>query len=436
MFDSQKKSPMIVAFAGAGTVGGGALQLLRTHANIIAERCGRQVVVGAVAVRDVEKARSRLSDEDAALLVPDWHTAATLPEAEVVVELMGGETDAKECIKTALNHGKAVVTANKALLAEHGDEIFAAARDAGKAVAFEAAVAGCIPIIKTLREALAGDDVHEITGIINGTCNYILSAMSREGLSFDDALNNAQSLGYAEADPGLDIDGVDAAHKIALIARLAFNAHPSMNEFPIFGLRNFDLRDIHYAEQLGFCVKLLAQARRLNGGVELSVQPTLVAESHPLAAIHGATNAVLARSVFAGETMYSGAGAGGNPTAVAVVADIADIARGNGALFMPENGNPRQLIPASDFCAPHYLRLRVIDRPGVLASIASALAEQNISIEAIHQNESAPGQEVDIMMLLHETARGKINAAAANIEKQDSVVGSIVIIPIRQQDKQ
>ncbi|MGI9306017.1 MAG: homoserine dehydrogenase [Gammaproteobacteria bacterium] len=424
------KNSFKVAVAGAGTVGGAVLRLLHDNAELIAARCGRRVEVCAVGARDAAKARARYA-QYAPQFVKGWRRIAEHPEADAVVELMGGESAAAPCIAAALSRGKAVATANKALLAARGDEIFAAANAAKKPVAFEAAVAGCIPIVKTLREALAGDEICEVTGIINGTCNYIMSAM-RRGMTFAAALSGAQKLGYAEADPSLDIDGADAAHKIALIARLAFRARPAAESFPVEGVRNFNLADIKYAAQFNFSVKLLAQARREKNGVSLSVQPTLVPNDHPMSAVNGSMNAILVKSVFSGETMYYGAGAGGDPTAAAVVADLIDIARQNRALFMPQDKTPPPLVPASEFCAPYFLRLRVLDRPGVLAKITGALAAQNISIEAIHQNESAPGCKVDVIILLHETTRGRINAAAEMILLQDAVFGPAAIFPIQR----
>lgn len=430
---SQPVPPLKVAIVGAGTVGGGVLQLLRANAEGIAARCGRRIEVCAIAVRDLHKARARLSPAEALLLSAGWRQAATHPQADVVVELMGGEDEAGDCIKTALAAGKSVVTANKALLATHGDDVFAAARAAGRPLAFEAAVAGCIPIVKILREALAGDNIFAVAGIINGTCNYIITAMSENNMTFTAALAEAQARGYAEADPALDIDGIDAAHKIILIAQLAFNARPTTNDFSIVGLRDFSLRDIRYAAQFGFCIKLLAQAQRVGDAVALSVQPTLVPKEHPLSTVSGPMNAVLVRSLFAGETLYYGAGAGGAPTATAVAADLIDIARGHKPLsVMPDNGTAPPLTPPEAFSAPHFLRLRVLDKPGALANIAHTLAEQNISIEAIHQNESAPGQEVDIIMLLHETARGQVTAAVRRIEQEGAVFGKIVIMPIQK----
>ena len=425
--------PLAITIVGAGTVGGGVLQLLRDNAPQIAAACGRNITVSAIAVRDVARARNRLPQAYAPLLTADWRDAAKHPKADIVLELMGGEDDAGECIKTALAANKAVVTANKALLAARGDDIFAAARNARQPVAFEAAITGCIPTVKILREALAGDNIDEIAGIINGTCNHIISAMSDDGITFDDALADAAARGYAEADASLDIDGVDAAHKIALMARLAFNAQPQMGDFLVVGVRGFDLRDVRYAAQFGFCVKLLAHARQTTNGVELSVQPTLIARTHPMAAVGGAMNAVLVHSVFAGETMYYGAGAGGHATAVAVVADVIDIARGNGALTMRANdGGAPPLMAIADLCAPYYLRLRVLDKPGVLAKITGILAAEDISIEAIHQNECAPGQEVDVIILLHDNRRGRVQNAVNAIEELESVFGQIIMMPIRR----
>lgn len=423
---------MRVALAGGGTVGGGVLHLLRDNAELIAARCGRRIEACAVAVRDVEKAKKRLP-EFAPLFVRGWKEAVAHPAAEAVVELMGGEDDAAACIKAALKGGKAVVTANKALLAARGDEIFSAAREAGQPVAFEAAIAGCIPAVKTLREALAADEIHEVAGVVNGTCNYIVSSMSDNGESFDDALAQAQDLGYAEADPSLDIDGDDSAHKIALIARLAFGARIAPGSFDVSGVRGLDLRDVEYAAQFGFSVKILAQARRMNGSVAVAVQPTLVPRAHPMAAIGGAMNAVLVRSAFAGETLYYGAGAGAQPTAAAVAADLVDVARGSSALRADcAGGESPSLLPPEEFSAPHFLRLRVLDRPGALAGIAGALAEQNASIEAIRQNESAPGKEVDVVLLLHETTRGRANAAVRAIEERGLALGKTVVMPIKR----
>ena len=342
--------------------------------------------------------------------------AANDSQTDIVVELMGGKKNAKRCIKTALNAGKAVVTANKALLAENGDDIFST----GKTVAYEAAVAGCIPVVKILREALAGDSIIEVCGIINGTCNYILSAMEKRGLSFKQALAEAQHHGYAEANPSLDINGTDAAHKLALIARLAYGAHPQMADIHTVGLKNLEHRDLGYAAQFGFCIKLLALARLFKGRLQLSVQPMLVPKSHPLAAVDGVMNAVTVNTCYAGETMYYGAGAGAGPTAVAVVADLIDIVRKNGAQVGESPTHyavaPAPLLSPNDAQAPYYLRLRVLDIPGVLADITRLLAGAKISIEAIYQNESTPQQEVDVIMLLHETLMDGLPSQSAKLK--------------------
>ncbi|MBE8157886.1 MAG: homoserine dehydrogenase [Betaproteobacteria bacterium] len=430
----KKSDSLFVAVAGAGTVGGEVLRLLHQNADLIAARCGRRAEVCAVGVRNAEKARAQFP-EYADLVVQGWEKAAKHPKAEIVLELMGGETEARACIQTALADGKAVVTANKALLAADGGAVFAAANAAKKPVAFEAAVAGCIPIVKILRESLAADKITEITGIINGTCNYITSAMDR-GMAFCDALADAQKLGYAEADPSLDIDGDDAAHKIALISRLAFNARPAIGSFPVEGVRGFNLADIKYAAQFNFSIKLLANAHYDGRRVSLSVRPTLVSKKHPISAVDNSMNAVLVKSVFSGETMYYGAGAGGAPTAVAVVGDLIDIARKNCALFMPSDSAPPPITPAAKLRAPYFMRLRVLDRPGVLAKITGILAAENISIEAMHQNEAAPGCKVDIIILLHETARGYLDAAVHKIEQSDAVFGAAAVFPIRRFGRQ
>ena len=425
-----------IAFAGAGVVGGGVLKILRERREDIVARAGVVLEPVAIAVREPEQARKRLHPDDAKLVVPDWQAALAHPQAEIAVELVGGGGVAREFILAALSGKKPVVTANKALLAENGGEIFAAARRGKVPVAYEAAVAGCIPVVKALREALAGDEILEARGVINGTCNYILTKMEAENIGFAEALAEAGRRGYAEADPSLDIDGWDAAHKIALIARLAFGATPSFSRIPVTGARGMDLRDIQYARDLGCRVKLLAVAKRMEGGggrkgrTEIRVHPGLVPREHLLARVEGAMNAVVIRARHSGETMYSGAGAGAEPTAVAVVADLADIARRNGALDsgreIPDADS--ELTPLSEADAPHYMRARVIDRPGALADCARILADRRISIEAVRQNESAPQQEVDIVLLTHTARHGAVLDSAAAIEKLDSVVRPVVVM--------
>ena len=420
-----------IALAGAGVVGGGALDILRRRRRAIADRLGAVLQPVAVAVRNPLRARQRLHPEDAKLLVPDWQAALAHPRADIAVELIGGDGAAREFILAALAQKKPVVTANKALLAEDGEAVFAAARAAGAPVAFEAAVAGCVPAVKALRETLAGDNILEARGVINGTCNYILTRMEAENIPFEQALADAGRLGYAEADPALDIDGWDAAHKIALIARLAFGAAPSFSRIPVAGARGMDLRDILRARELGCRVKLLAVAKRADdgAGVEIRVHPGLVPREHLLARVEGAMNAVVIRAEHSGETMYYGAGAGAQPTAVAVISDLADIVRGNGALngahAAAASADP---VPLAEARAPHYMRMRVIDRPGVLADCARILAERGISIEAIRQDESAPEKPVDVVMLTHAARHGAALASAAAMEQLEAVAAPVVVM--------
>ena len=422
-------APLGVAIIGAGTVGGGVLRLLRENQEAIKARSGCEFKITAIVVRDVKAAKKRLPPDEAKLLSNDWNNCVNDDATDIVVELIGGLEDAKECIKSALKSGKSVVTANKALLAENGEELFAA----GRVIAYEAAVAGCIPVVKILREALAGDSIIEVCGIINGTCNYILSAMAKQGMSFTEALAKAQQYGYAEADPSFDINGIDAAHKLALIARLAYGVSPTMAEIHTSGLKDIDCKELRYAAQFGFTIKLLALARLHNEHLELSVQPMLVTKEHPLSAVDGVMNAVTVNTRYAGETMYYGAGAGALPTASAVVADIIDIARRNGA----QNGNisiskTLSLLSHEEAQMPYYLRLRVFDIPGVLADITRILADSQISIEAIYQKESIPEQEVDVIMLLHETANGLLKAAIAKVENLNTVASGVIVLPIKK----
>ena len=435
-FFAVKANPPIpkigVALAGAGVVGAGVLRILRERRADIAARIGAFLDPVAIAVRNVAAAEKRLHPKDAKLLVPDWKSALSHPKAQVAVELIGGHDSARDFILSALAAKKPVVTANKALLAESGDEIFAAARNAGVPVAYEAAVAGCIPVVKALRESLTGDKILEARGVINGTCNYILTRMESENLGFVQALEDAGRKGYAESDPALDIDGWDAAHKIALIARLAFGASPSFSQIPVSGARGMDLRDIQYARDIGCRVKLLAVAKRAEadgGQIEMRVHAGLVPRAHPLAGVEGAMNMIMIRGLHSGETMYSGAGAGAEPTAVAVVSDLADIVRQNGALSgFGAADSVCAPLPLSEARARHYIRVRMTDRPGALADCARILADHGVSIEMIHQNESAPLEDVDVVMMTHLTLHGAVLNAAAAIERLESVAQPVVVM--------
>ena len=420
-------TPLGVAVVGAGTVGSGVIELLQNRQEALQRLCNRPVRITHVVKRNLAES-SHLPDEVKPLLTNDWRIAVNDDNTDIVVELIGGKTDAAECIRAALAAGKAVVTANKALLAE----LPASDNMVIHTTALEAAIAGCIPIVKVVREALAGDAIHEIYGVINGTCNYILTTMEEKKTPFAETLREAQALGYAEADPALDIDGMDAAHKLALLCRLAFAADIRPQDFSVAGIRDFDWRDIGYARQFNFRIKLLAAAKlSCDNQLKVGVRPMLVPRQHLLASVEGAMNAIVVRAEFSGETMYYGAGAGAHPTAVAVVADIIDAANKRtaapAAVINPNHNAPTL---AASFSAPHYLRLRVTDRPGILASVTHLLAEQDISIEAIHQNESQPGNPVDVVILLHEGDSERVAKAVANIQQLPDIQAPVIVMPI------
>ena len=419
--------PIKVGLLGLGVVGGGTWKVLKQNADEIARRAGCRIEIEAVAVRDIDRARALLGDEV-------WITDQGLelvqhPDIDVVVELIGGDTVAKDWVMEAIKQGKHVVTANKALLAEHGNEIFAAAHKQGVMVAFEAAVAGGIPIIKAMREGLTANRIQWVAGIINGTTNYILSEMRAKGVSFAEALADAQSLGYAEADPTFDIEGVDAAHKLALLASLAFGVPVQFDKVHIEGITTLAAEDIGHAERLGYTVKLLGITRTREEGIELRVHPTLVPNESMLANVQGAMNAVMVHGDAVGSTVYYGAGAGELPTASAVVADLVDVARLLNAehdhrvpylAFQQDAMADIPILPMSQILSSYYLRLRVVDRPGVLADVAQILAEADISIESMFQ-EPAVGGETDIIFLTHHAQEGAIDVALEQIRRLDFV---------------
>jgi homoserine dehydrogenase len=419
-----------IALLGAGTVGGGVLRLLRENRAQIAKRAGQEITPVIVAVRDVDRARQRLGYDDV-LLSDDALSAATHPDADAVVELIGGESIARECALAALANNRPLVTANKALLAKSGAEIFQAAAARNLTVGFEAAIGGAIPIVKTLREALAANRVDAVCGIINGTCNFILSAMEKSDCDFAAALAEATKLGYAEADPSLDLSGADAAHKIALIAALAFGAPPRFAEVKIQGIAGINGADIRAARDFGYCIKLLAIARRTDSGALVYVRPALLPHGHLLAAVGGAMNAVMVDADAAGDTIYYGAGAGSAPTASAVVADLIDLAAKRAGL-PPECDAPLTVADLRLHPTPHYLRFTVIDRPGVLAQIAQILAARMISIEAIRQTESRENEPVDVVFLTHKSAHGAVLDAAAEIERLDFVAHPATVMAIEE----
>ncbi len=416
--------PINVGLIGIGTVGGGTWTVLKRNAEEITRRAGRPIQITAVADKNVELAKqvtggaARVTD-DAFALVND-------PEIDVIIELIGGYGVAKEVVMQAIANGKHVVTANKALLAVHGTEIFTAAQAKGVMVAFEAAVAGGIPIIKALREGLTANRIEWAAGIINGTTNFILSEMRDKGLSFDTVLKEAQRLGYAEADPTFDIEGVDAAHKATLIASIAYGIPVQFDKAYVEGITKLEASDIKYAEQLGYRIKLLGIAKRRDNGVELRVHPTLIPAKRLLANVEGAMNAVMVKGDAVGITLYYGKGAGAEPTASAVVADLVDVARLADAdaahrvpylAFQPDAMSSLPILPMSEIETGYYLRLRVEDKPGVLADITRILADQGISIDALLQREPEEGEgETDIIILTHVCQESAADAAIAKIE--------------------
>ena len=425
-------APVRIGILGMGTVGQGTVRVLERNAEEITRRVGRELRVVHAAVRN--PARLEGLGLDARISSDPWAVVRD-PEVDVVVEVMGGQEPALSLLMAAIAAGKHVVTANKALLAEHGNEIFAAAQARGVMVAFEAAVAGAIPIIKAIREGLAGNRIQWLAGIINGTSNYILSQMFHAGWDFEQALAEAQRLGYAEADPGLDVDGGDAAHKITLMASIAFGIPVDFAHCHVEGIRALEQTDVIYAAELGYRIKLLGIARRRADGVELRVHPTLIPESHLLANVEGPFNAILVESDAAGQSLYYGRGAGGDPTASAVVADLVDVARTMTAdpsnrvphlAFQPNAMSILSLLPMAEVKSAYYLRIHARNRPGVLARVATMLAEYEISIEALVQKETPEADSVPIVLLLHRCREGDLEQAIARIEALPVVVQPVL----------
>ena len=426
--------PVRIGVLGLGTVGCGTLNVLARNGDEIARRAGRSIEVVAACARHLDKPRP--IDIGNIRLTSDPFAVVDDPAIEIVVELIGGTDPARDLVLRALERGKHVVTANKALIALHGNEIFARAQAAGLTVAFEAAVAGGIPVIKTLREALAGNTVQWLAGIINGTCNYMLTAMSERGAQFAEVLAEAQALGYAEADPSFDIDGIDAAHKLTILASIAFGIPLQFERIYIEGIRDVTLEDVRYAEALGYRVKHLAFAAHSPRGIELRVHPTLVPARVMLANVNGVMNGIMIRGDAVGPMLLSGAGAGAEPTASSVVADLVDVVR---ALTVdPNNRVPHlafradalssaPILPMADIESAYYLRMRAIDQPGVLADITRILADLRISIEAIRQPEPAAGDDsVPIIILTHRVAEAAMNAALARIARLPGIASEIV----------
>src|ERR671928_2130152 len=428
--------PIRVGLLGIGTVGGGTWEVLNRNADEIQRRAGRPIQITQVAERANELARRKVGDR--ARIHGDAFEVVRSPDIDIVVELIGGTTIAKDLQLEAIAHGKHVVTANKALLAHHGNEIFAAAQKKGVMVAFEAAVAGGVPIIKALREGLTANRIEWIAGIINGTSNFILSEMREKGLTFAAALQDAQKRGYAEADPTFDIEGVDAAHKLTILSALAFGIPMQFKKVTTEGIAKLTREDISYAEELGYRIKLLGIARRAAKGIELRVHPTLVPARRLIANVEGVMNAILVKGDAVGPTLFYGRGAGAEATASAVVADLVDVARMLTAdpehrvphlAFQPGKLANTPILPMSEVETAYYLRMRVFDRPGVLADITRILADLHISIEAMVQKEPHEGEEqVDIIMLTHRNIERNVNAAIARIESLPVIAGKVTRI--------
>ena len=432
--------PIQVGLLGIGTVGGGTFSVLRRNQEEISRRAGRGILIKAVADKDLVKARNLVGNS--AEITDDAFALVSRPDIDIVVELIGGTRIAKDLILAAIENGKHVVTANKALLATHGNEIFLAAQNRGVMVAFEAAVAGGVPIIKALREGLAANRIEWIAGIINGTSNFILSEMREKGSSFGEVLAQAQDLGYAEADPTFDIEGVDSAHKLTIMAAIAFGIPMQFDKVHTEGVSRLTQEDIRYAEELGYRIKLLGITRRTVKGIELRVHPTLIPSRRLIANVEGVMNAILVKGDAVGPTLYYGAGAGAEPTASAVVADLVDVTRMHTAdpeqrvphlAFQPDRMSDLPILSMEEVETSYYLRLRVLDRPGVLADVTRILADQFISIDAMVQKEPSEGEEqVDIIMLTHLTLEKNINVAIERIESLPVISGKVTRIRLEQ----
>jgi len=430
--------PLNVGLLGFGTVGKGVFDVLARNGEEIARRAGRPIRVAWIGTRTLDRAREATRGAQGVHLASDTGTVAVHPDVDIVVELIGGIEPARSLVLAAIAAGKHVVTANKALLAQHGNEIFAAAHAKGVMVAFEGAVAGGIPIIKALREGLTANRIEWIAGIINGTSNFILSTMRDTGASFEAVLAEAQKRGYAEADPTFDVEGIDAAHKLTIMAAIAFGVPMRFDAAYHEGITKLTREDIRYAEELGYRIKLLGIARRKSAGYELRVHPTLVPAKRLIANVEGAMNAVLVKGDAVGPTLYYGAGAGAEPTASAVIADLVDVTRMHTAdpehrvphlAFQPDQITDLPVLPIGEVETSYYLRMRVLDRPGVLADITRILADREISIDAMIQKEPPEGEDqTDIILLTHRSIEKRVVDAIHRIEALPTVRGKVVRI--------
>ena len=427
--------PVKIGLLGLGTVGGGVTHVLARNAEEISRRAGREILISHAAARNLDSTTARTAGIK---LTGEALEVVNDPDISIIVELLGGSEPARSLVLRALANGKHVVTANKALIAKHGNEIFAAAQAAGTMVGFEAAVAGGIPIIKAIREGLAGNRLEWVAGIINGTANFILTEMRDKGRDFPDVLAEAQALGYAEADPTFDVEGIDAAHKLTILASIAFGIPLQFDKVYIEGIGRITREDVAYAEQLGYRIKHLGIARRDERGAQLRVHPTLIPQRQLLASVSGVMNAVLVRGDAVGQSLFYGAGAGAEPTASAVVADTTDVVRplpvapdhrAPHLAFQPDALSDLPVLPMTEVETCYYLRLQAVDRSGVLADVTRILADRDISIEAVLQKEPPPGaRDVPIILLTYRVREQRMNEAIAAIEALDSIHAPVVRI--------
>ncbi|WP_027967579.1 homoserine dehydrogenase [Halomonas halocynthiae] len=435
--------PVRVGICGLGTVGGGTFNVLTRNADEITRRAGRPIVIEQVAYRTPNPA----CDITGIHSTQDIFAVATNPSVDVVVELIGGYETAYELVMAAIENGKHVVTANKALIAVHGNEIFQAAHDKGVIVAFEAAVAGGIPIIKALREGLGANRIEWLAGIINGTGNFILTHMRDEGRAFEDVLAEAQALGYAEADPTFDVEGIDAAHKLTILASIAYGVPLQFDKAYTEGIAKITAEDVEQADNLGYIIKHLGISKRTEDGLELRVHPTLIPKERLLANVHGVKNAIAVMGDAVGPTLYYGAGAGAEPTASAIIADLLDVARNINTDHhyrvpylafsgVGEGTDQPVILNMEDITTAYYLRLLAVDRPGVLARVATTLAEEGISIEALIQKDSTEGELVPIILMTHRTREKNMNEAIRRIEAMVDIAGDVTRIRVESLDEQ
>ncbi|SCY75782.1 homoserine dehydrogenase [Desulfoluna spongiiphila] len=429
-----------IGILGLGTVGTGVARMLEKEKDLISSKLDAELVIARIADLDIDTDRGLTISRDR--LTTDAFAVIDDPEIDIIVELIGGETFAKECFERAIAKGKHIVTANKALIASHGNDLFRRAAEQGVDIAFEASVAGCIPIIKTMRETLAGNTIHSLAGIMNGTCNYILTKITCEGSSFEDALAQAQESGFAEADPTLDIEGYDTAHKLAILNSLAYGMKVNLDDIYVEGITRVTAEDIRFADEFGYRIKLLAIGKRTNGAVEARVHPTMIPTDNLFSSVNHAVNAVNVCGSATGDMFLVGQGAGMLPTASAVVSDLVDIARNliTGAgqrvpylAFTSERMNDLPILPMDEVTCRYYVRFMAMDKPGVLSRISGILGEYNISVRSVHQKEGAKGESSVPLVMLTSVAREKdMRQALADIESLDIIQGKAALIRIEE----